>query len=280
MKPRRLPSIDRPWLVATLAAAVMIAVLMLIGSFNATSNSAFFCRSKVVDRGIMPVQLHSILHYATTRAVPQQSAREVHVTFDVLFSIYPCNFLVFGLGHDSLMWASLNPNGFTMFLEEDPNWVRTILTKAPNIRVHSVEYKTHVYDAKNLLAHYKTEPTCLPPKLFLNGNTKCRLVLSDLPNEIYSKEWDVIMIDGPRGYQPELPGRMAAIYTAAVMARLRTRPGVTHVILHDVNRRVERVYAEKFLCKKHLVKGVERLWHFAIPSATKEDTKKVNTFFC
>ena len=107
-----------------------------------------------------------------------------------------------------------------------------------------------------------------------------RLVLGDLPNEIYSKEWDVIMIDGPRGYQPELPGRMAAIYTAAVMARLRTRPGVTHVILHDVNRRVERVYAEKFLCKKHLVKGVERLWHFAIPSATKEETKKVNTFFC
>ena len=88
------------------------------------------------------------------------------------------------------------------------------------------------------------------------------------------------MIDGPAGYLRELPGRMAVIFTAAVMARLRTRPGATHVILHDVNRRVERIYAERFLCKKHLVKAVDRLWHFVIPPATKEEMQKPRRFFC
>lgn len=96
-----------------------------------------------------------------------------------------------------------------------------------------------------------------------------------LADEVYDTEWDLIMIDAPRGYFPEAPGRMAAIYSAAVMARKRKRPGVTHVFLHDVDRRVEKMYAEEFLCKKHLVKAVGRLWHFQIPPAAD-----LNTPFC
>ncbi|XP_021728265.1 probable methyltransferase At1g27930 [Chenopodium quinoa] len=281
MKPRRLP-LDRPWLAVPLVVAVMIAVAFLVVNFKVvTMKAGLICgTTSVVERNVIPIQLHAVLHYATTRDIPQQSTAEIRVSFDVLFSLYPCNFLVFGLGHDSLMWASFNPNGFTMFLEEDPNWIKTVLTKAPNIRVYPVGYKTHLYDAKNLLAHYKAEPNCLPPKLHLQGNTKCRLVLSDLPNEVYDKEWDVIMIDGPKGYLPDLPGRMAAIYTVAVMARMRTRPGVTHVILHDVNRKVERVYAQRFLCRKYLVKAVGRLWHFVIPPASKDQNLTPDTFFC
>ncbi|KAL9229496.1 hypothetical protein vseg_004958 [Gypsophila vaccaria] len=280
MKPRRL-SINRPWLALVLALAMTIAVSVLILNFNFTANAAFLWRqTPTLDRGIVPIQLHAILHYATSRDVPQQTPSEIRVSFDVLFKLYPCNFLVFGLGHDSLMWASFNPNGFTLFLEEDPNWVKKVLTKAPNLRVYPVKYETHLYDAKNLLDHYKVEPSCLPPKLHLQGNSKCRLILSDLPNEVYTREWDVIMIDGPKGFLPELPGRMAAIYTAAVMARTRTRPGKTHVYLHDVDRKVEKVYALRFLCKKNLAKAVGRLWHFVIPPALKNETSKPNTFFC
>lgn len=108
----------------------------------------------------------------------------------------------------------------------------------------------------------------------------CRLVLGELPDEVYSKHWDVIMIDGPKGYYPEAPGRMAAIFTAAVMAKSRTKPGATHIVLHDVNRRVERVYAERFLCKKYLVKSVDRLWHFVIPPATKDQRENGRNYFC
>ncbi|KAH9614072.1 hypothetical protein KSS87_003159 [Heliosperma pusillum] len=281
MKPRRL-SLDKPWLTVVLAVAVMTTLAILVLNLSITRNATFLwgTSTTTLDRNIVPIQLHAILHYATSRDVPQQTPAEIRVSFDVLYSMYPCNFMVFGLGHDSLMWASFNPSGFTMFLEEDPNWVKKVLTKAPNLRVYPVKYETHLYDAKNLLEHYKVEPTCLPPKLHLQGNNKCRLILSDLPNEVYNREWDVIMIDGPKGYLPEFPGRMAAIYTAAVMARTRTRAGKTHVFLHDVDRKVEKVYALRFLCRKNMVKSVGRLWHFVIPPALKNETLKSNTFFC
>ena len=75
------------------------------------------------------------------------------------------------------------------------------------------------------------------------------------------------MIDAPRGYVDSAPGRMAVIYSAAVMARERKRPGVTHVFLHDVDRKVEQQYAQEFLCMKYRVGGVRKLWHFVIPPA-------------
>ncbi|CAN6929751.1 unnamed protein product, partial [Brassica oleracea var. botrytis] len=48
-------------------------------------------------------------------------------------------------------------------------------------------------------------------------------------------------------FAAEAPGRMAAIYSAAVMARNRKKPGITHVFLHDVNRnrRVEKTFDEE-----------------------------------
>ena len=93
------------------------------------------------------------------------------------------------------------------------------------------------------------------------------MALENLPDEVYETEWDLIMIDAPRGYFAEAPGRMGAIFSAAVMARNRKGSGVTHVFLHDVDRRVEKAFAEEFLCRKYLVKAVGRLWHFEIPSA-------------
>lgn len=107
--------------------------------------------------------------------------------------------------------------------------------------------------------------------------------MSGLPSEVYDKEWDMIMIDAPRGWFPEAPGRMAAIYTAAVMARKRKGSGVTHVFLHDVERRVEKAYAEEFLCRKYLVKGVGRLWHFEIPPSaivSSEAGRNGSSAFC
>ncbi|KAL0657013.1 hypothetical protein Bca4012_077597 [Brassica carinata] len=48
-------------------------------------------------------------------------------------------------------------------------------------------------------------------------------------------------------FAAEAPGRMAAIYSAAVMARNMKKPGITHVFLHDVNRnrRVEKTFDEE-----------------------------------
>lgn len=247
-----------------------IGAALFISSLTRTGNS-FLCylpSLAVDDYTPTEIQLQAILHYATSQTTPQQSKGEISVSFEVLKSRSPCNFLVFGLGHDSLMWASFNPRGTTLFLEEDPKWVQTVLKKAPQLRAETVNYRTQLKQADDLLSSYKSEPACAPSDAVLRGNTRCRLALSNLPDEVYDKEWDLIMIDAPRGYFPEAPGRMGAIFSAAIMARRRQGSGPTHVFLHDVDRKVEKAFAEEFLCRKYLVKAVGRLWHFEIPSAT------------
>ncbi|KAK7359373.1 hypothetical protein VNO77_01331 [Canavalia gladiata] len=227
------------------------------------------------------IQLRAILHYATSQIVPQQSFSEISVTLNVLKSLNrPCNFLVFGLGHDSLMWASFNPHGTTLFLEEDPKWVQTVLKDAPELRANTVHYRTQLRQADQLLSSYRSEPACSPAKATLRGNERCKLALHNLPDEVYDREWDLVMIDAPRGYFAEAPGRMAAIFSAAVMARDRKGSGVTHVFLHDVDRKVEKVYAEEFLCRKNLVKGVGRLWHFEIPPKSNLTRGGDDSRFC
>ncbi|XP_047317895.1 probable methyltransferase At1g27930 [Impatiens glandulifera] len=226
------------------------------------------------------LHLKALLHYATSAVVPQQSFAEIGISFDVLQKRSPCNFLVFGLGHDSLMWSAFNAGGNTVFLEEDPQWVKTVLQKAPDLRAHTVRYRTKLSQADELYSWYKTEPECSPEKSELRGNNKCKLALTGLPDEIYDTEWDLIMIDAPRGYFAEAPGRMGAIYSAAVMARNRKGPGITDVFLHDVERKVEKMYAEEFLCKKYLVNATGRLWHFAIPPANNTTGGGKSSSFC
>ncbi|CAA0841469.1 Protein of unknown function (DUF579 [Striga hermonthica] len=264
---------ENPWIVGVAVVGLMGGVLLL--SSLALTSSGHLCTRAGPNE--TPLQLRAVLHYATSRVVPQQSLGEISVSFEVLRELGPSNFLVFGLGHDSLMWAALNPRGRTVFLEEDPKWVQTVLKDAPDLRAHTVRYRNQLSQADELLRHSRIEPLCAPNTTFLRANHKCRLALDTLPNEVYDTEWDLIMIDAPRGYFPEAPGRMAAIYSAAVMARnnRKNKSGVTHVFLHDVDRKVEKMYAEAFLCKKHLVKAVGRLWHFRIPP-----TLHVNDQFC
>ncbi|KAF3617732.1 putative glucuronoxylan 4-O-methyltransferase 2-like [Capsicum annuum] len=260
-----------------LIIGLIIGGALFLSMFLKTSNNWILCsnnnNNKALDdhgkkwNNLQQLQLvDAILHYATSRVIPQQNIDEIRISFDVLKNRTPCNFLVFGLGHDSQMWASFNSLGNTLFLEEDPKWVQTILKDAPFLHVETVKYRTMLSEADELVEHYRKEPDCSAKKSFLRGNHGCKLALDMLPDEVYHKEWDVIMIDAPRGYFAEAPGRMAAIYSAAVMARNRPKgKGVTHVFLHDVDRKVEKIYAELFLCRKYLVKGVGRIWHFEIP---------------
>ncbi|KOM31504.1 hypothetical protein LR48_Vigan01g105900 [Vigna angularis] len=255
------------WLLGTLC---IIGATLFIASFMQTSENSLLCsitRARQQLTGpTTSMQLRAILHYATSQIVPQQSLSEITITFDVLQALNrPANFLVFGLGHDSLMWAGLNADRPQLFLEEDPKWFQTVLKDAPFLRAHTVRYRTQLREADQLLSSYRSEPACSPATATLRGNERCKLALQNLPDEVYSTEWDLIMIDAPKGYFAEAPGRMAAIFSAAVMARDRKGSGVTHVFLHDVDRKVEKAYAEEFLCRKQLVKGVGRLWHFEIP---------------
>ncbi|KAK7263470.1 hypothetical protein RJT34_31061 [Clitoria ternatea] len=96
----------------------------------------------------------------------------------------------------------------------------------------------------------------------LCSNEKCKLALQNLPDVVYDTEWDLVMIDASRGYFAKASRRMAVIFLVAVMARDKKDSGMRHVFLHEVDRRVEKIYAEEFLCRKNLVKaekGIEGL---------------------
>ena len=107
------------------------------------------------------------------------------------------------------------------FLEDNPRWVRMNARFSKYIR--TVHYGTERRDYIELL--YQEE----------------KLVM-DLPGEILHKSWDVVLVDAPNGYEDHHPGRMKSIFMAS---RLASQKGV--VIVHDMDRKVEQVYANRFL---------------------------------
>ncbi|XP_057525248.1 glucuronoxylan 4-O-methyltransferase 1 [Amaranthus tricolor] len=205
---------------------------------------------------------HALIHYTTSSITPQQTLQEISVTAQILLNKSPCNFLVFGLGHDSLMWNALNYGGRTIFLEEDQAWIHQIKRRFPMLNSYHVVYDTKVNQAHNLMDLSKgLECTSIThPK-----HSMCQLALKTLPKEVYETEWDLIMVDAPTGYYDEAPGRMTAIYTAGMIARNK-KEGETHVFVHDVNREVEDEFSKAFLCEGYMKEQQGRLRHFTIPS--------------
>ncbi|KAG6778362.1 hypothetical protein POTOM_018221 [Populus tomentosa] len=204
----------------------------------------------------------ALVHYTTSTITPQQTRKEISVSAKVLEKKSPCNFLVFGLGHDSLMWSALNYGGRTVFLEEDEAWIAQIKRRFPMLESHHVTYDSKVNEAAILMEVGKG-PECTAvsdPKFSM-----CQLAMKGLPSEVYEIEWDLIMVDAPTGYHDEAPGRMTAIFTAGMMARNR-KEGETDVFVHDVNREVEDKFSMSFLCEGYMKKQVGRLRHFTIPS--------------
>ncbi|KAI3963078.1 hypothetical protein MKW92_040816 [Papaver armeniacum] len=204
----------------------------------------------------------ALMHYSTSNITPQQTYSEISVTAKILEKKSPCNFLVFGLGHDSLMWSTLNHGGRTVFLEEDKSWIEQIKERFSMLESYHVEYDHKVNQADNLMGLAKRDECKLvgDPR-----HSACQLSLKGMPNEIYEIEWDLIMVDAPTGYHDEAPGRMSAIYTAGMMARNREE-GETDVFVHDVNRVVEDKFSMAFLCEGYMKIQEGRLRHFTIPS--------------
>ncbi|XP_008778155.1 glucuronoxylan 4-O-methyltransferase 3-like [Phoenix dactylifera] len=211
---------------------------------------------------IPPSLANTIIHYATSNTTPQQTIKEISITAQVLERRSPCNFLVFGLGRDSLMWTALNHGGRTVFLEEDRQWIETVQQELPTLEAYHVRYDTKVSQAEELLELGQLPECTTVGDMRLS---KCRLALKGLPEVFFEVEWDLIMVDAPTGYFPGAPGRMGAIYTAGMAARWR-KEGETDVFVHDVNRLVEDRFSKKFLCEGYMRQEKGFLRHFTIPS--------------
>lgn len=211
--------------------------------------------------------VNTLLHYASkSNDSFHMSYSELKPISDVLRKCSsPCNFLVFGLTPETLLWKSLNHNGRTVFIEENRYYAAYFEEIHPEIDVFDVQYTTKMNETKELIASAKEQihNECRPVQNLLFSD--CKLGINDLPNHVYEVDWDVILIDGPRGNGPESPGRMQPIFTAGVLARSKKGGSLkTHVFVHDYYRDVEQMSGDEFLCRENMVERNDMLAHFMV----------------
>jgi len=170
----------------------------------------------------------------------QITSKQLQEIINTLEKKRPCNFLVFGLGNDTPLWNRVNKKGRTVFLENMKEWYDKVIEKNTKTEAYIVKYTTKRKNWKKLLKNKK--------KLFLK-----------LPKEITEIKWDVILVDAPRGWRDDQPGRMQSIYMASKLIKKKG-----HIFVHDCWREVEAVYSDKFLLRKNLIKQVQSLRHYKI----------------
>ncbi|CAM0946739.1 unnamed protein product [Alopecurus aequalis] len=267
------------WLVLLLAVFTCVSLLTVFSTARAPSGVAsprvmFAVGADTASAGAsgggLPAYLFdALVRYAalaaganSTTSMPEEDVRAIA---SVLRRRAPCNLLVFGLGAETPLWRALNHGGRTVFLDENPFYVAHMeAAHGPGLEAYDVSYATAVRELTDLLAHARASrrAECRPVQNLLFS--ECRLAITDLPNALYDVAWDVVLVDGPHGYAEGSPGRMAAIYSAAVMAR--TKGKETDVMVHDFQREVESVCAREFLCEENRVEGTSTpsLGHYVV----------------
>ncbi|XP_073121197.1 arabinogalactan O-methyltransferase 2 [Henckelia pumila] len=182
------------------------------------------------------------------------TAKEMRFLLEFFSRRVPCNLLIFGQEYQYSSIASLNAGGVTIFLED--NLQNTSKLKSTNsTQVYKIMYNTLASEAYKLLKDARNSKDCLP-NVHLPKVSKCNLVLSNLPQEVYETTWDVVLVDGPRGDTPDSPGKMTTIYMASILAR---SGNITSVIVHNVDRMIEKWFSWEFLCEENLCDRSDRL---------------------
>ena len=144
---------------------------------------------------------------------------------------------VWGMAHDVAAGTKLTGGDLRQVrvrLYDDAEWAAATRARLRTATVHPVRYGTRQSAWRALLR-------------------QSAALSMTLPDEIRSRRWDVILVDGPAGYNDDMPGRMKSIYEASRLIA----PGGT-VFVHDCERPVEAAYCARYLRKGRLrveVKG-------------------------
>ncbi|XP_073158179.1 protein IRX15-LIKE [Henckelia pumila] len=264
---------NRLWLLAFVSFLTLAFLATLIYTRDSTT-AVVAAISPPLSRSVV----RALVHYSSnSNNTHRMSYTDMNQISEALRQCsQPCNFLVFGLTHETLLWNALNHNGRTVFIDENRYYAAHIEEKYPEVEAYDVQYSTKLSEMPELIATIKEKAhnECRPVQNLLFS--ECKLGLNDLPNQLYEVDWDIILVDGPRGYWPEAPGRMAAIFTAAVLARSKdasSRNPKTHIFVHHFNMKVDRITSDEFLCRENLVKSKDLMGHFILERMESGSTK-------
>ena len=255
-----------PFLVLILS---IISVLRLVRiSISTSSSSSLYRLAALTPLGDSCSNPSSCTKFQSDKSASVHATglqkKEYQLLSDLISQRAPCNLLIFGLEPQYLSLSSINAGGTTIILEDDITKISTMTSDSNTTRIYKVDYEVPAKEAYNLLKHARETSVCTPSPNQLQ-DSKCQLALKNLPQEVYELKWDVVVMDGPSGNKPEAPGRMAAIYTSSMLAR---NGNITDVLVHDVDRTIEKWFSWEFLCDENLVSSKGKLWNFRIMGHT------------
>lgn len=146
--------------------------------------------------------------------------------------------LVFGVGYDAKLWSSgpnlvqskgmAPPSGRTLFLENDPLWLKKVEDAYPELDIRSVEYHSTLREQQKFKDDEELLKEDFPAAVLGAGKD--------------TRAWDVIIVDSPKAFKKGTPGRMKSIYWASKLVK-----NDGYVFVHDFNRGTEQWFSKKYL---------------------------------
>lgn len=168
----------------------------------------------------------------------QMSLREYVEITHAINQRSPCNVLIYGLGNDSELYMKMNPKGINIFIETDIEWIKKASKKIPVDNIIHHVFQTSV--EKSL------QNKCTSPYIF--------------SNYLHLHDWDVIIVDAPKGWCNDMAGREIPIRESSSI--LKKTNSKVDVFVHDVDRPLEKMACDKYFPSTASKLTYDRTFHF------------------
>ena len=155
-----------------------------------------------------------------------QTSKEL--CLEIINSSIDKKMLVFGLGYDSELWYNIT-NFNTFFVEDDIDYIN-MNTNIPKSHIIYYDYKNINVEKSFQMSDSQIEEYKIPEQLLANG------------------PFDVIFIDGPKGYNNSCSGRLLPIYWSSKFLSKTN----TIIYVDDCNRKLEKYCISKYFATKDI----------------------------